>query len=71
MIILGAGAGFALEDVYVLTKSIAWAHEQNLTLQDGLEIFDRVRGPHYRALVSWSSLRMIDCTLMVLYSTRY
>ncbi|KAK4543550.1 hypothetical protein LTR36_005445 [Oleoguttula mirabilis] len=46
----GAGAGFALEDVYVLTRSIAWARRQSLTLQHGLSLFDRIRGPHYERL---------------------
>ncbi|RDL35181.1 Uncharacterized protein BP5553_07112 [Venustampulla echinocandica] len=45
-----AGAGFALEDVYVLARGIAWAHEQNLSLQEGIELFDQVRGPYYRKL---------------------
>ncbi|TVY20503.1 Salicylate hydroxylase [Lachnellula arida] len=46
----GSGAGFALEDVYVLTQSIRWAHENSLTLVDGLSLFNRVRGPHYKNL---------------------
>jgi salicylate hydroxylase len=50
---LGAGAGFALEDVYVLARGVASAHEQGLALQDGLELFDRVRGPYYQRLVSF------------------
>ncbi len=48
----GAGAGFALEDVFVLTSSIAWAYEHNLSLQDALSLLDEVRGPHYKRLVS-------------------
>jgi salicylate hydroxylase len=48
---IGAGASFALEDVYILTRGIGWAHEQSLTLQDGLKLFDQVRGPHYQRLV--------------------
>jgi salicylate hydroxylase len=51
---IGAGAGFALEDAYVLTRSILWADEQSLALRDGLELFDKVRGPHYRRLVGSS-----------------
>ncbi|TVY93395.1 Salicylate hydroxylase [Lachnellula willkommii] len=46
----GSGAGFALEDVYVLTQSIRWAHENSLTFVDGLSLFNRVRGPHYKNL---------------------
>ena len=49
---LGAGAAFALEDVYVLTRAVKWAHERGLPIQDGLELFDRVRAPHYAAMVS-------------------
>ncbi len=47
----GTGAGFALEDVYVLAKSVAWAYEQSMTLREGLDLFDKVRGPHYKNLV--------------------
>ncbi|GKZ85852.1 hypothetical protein AnigIFM56816_000697 [Aspergillus niger] len=46
----GAGAAFALEDVYVLTRAVKWAHERGLPIQDGLELFDRVRAPHYAAM---------------------
>ncbi|GLB23167.1 hypothetical protein AtubIFM61612_003754 [Aspergillus tubingensis] len=46
----GAGAGFALEDVYVLTRAVKWAHERGLPIQEGLELFDRVRAPHYAAM---------------------
>lgn len=48
---LGAGAAFALEDVYVLTRAVKWAHERGLPIQEGLELFDRVRAPHYAAMV--------------------
>ncbi|PWY82077.1 FAD/NAD(P)-binding domain-containing protein [Aspergillus heteromorphus CBS 117.55] len=43
----GAGAGFALEDVYVLTRAVKWAHDRGLPIGEGLELFDRVRAPHY------------------------
>ncbi|KAI2825435.1 hypothetical protein CBS147343_8980 [Aspergillus niger] len=46
----GAGAAFALEDVYVLTRAVKWAHERGLPIQEGLELFDRVRAPHYAAM---------------------
>jgi 2-polyprenyl-6-methoxyphenol hydroxylase-like FAD-dependent oxidoreductase len=52
MAILGSGAGFALEDVYALTQSVAWAYRHNLKLRDGLRLFDAVRGPYYKQLVS-------------------
>ncbi|PWY81758.1 monooxygenase [Aspergillus sclerotioniger CBS 115572] len=45
-----AGAGFALEDVYVLTRAVKWAHDRGLPISDGLELFDRVRAPHYAAM---------------------
>lgn len=48
---LGAGAAFALEDVFILTRAIAWAHERGLNLGDALQLFDGVRSPHYRRLV--------------------
>ncbi|KIW10691.1 hypothetical protein PV08_11655 [Exophiala spinifera] len=47
---VGAGAGFALEDVFVLSRSIAWAHDRHLGLGDALQLFDQVRSPHYRRL---------------------
>ncbi|EHY59865.1 hypothetical protein HRR90_008747 [Exophiala dermatitidis] len=46
----GAGAGFALEDVFVLTRAIDWAHARGLALADALKLFDEVRSPHYRSL---------------------
>lgn len=46
----GAGAGFALEDAYVLGGSIEWALSNNRTLTDALKLFDKVRSPHYGAL---------------------
>ncbi|KAH8432773.1 uncharacterized protein LDX57_010401 [Aspergillus melleus] len=46
----GAGVGFALEDVYVLTQAVKWAHERGHPVRDALEIYDRVRSPHYEAM---------------------
>ncbi|KAN0102110.1 FAD/NAD(P)-binding domain containing protein [Hyaloscypha variabilis] len=46
----GSGAGFALEDVYVLTRSVAWAHDQGRSLREALELLKKVRGPHYKRL---------------------
>ncbi|KAI1374391.1 FAD/NAD(P)-binding domain-containing protein [Hypoxylon crocopeplum] len=46
----GAGAGFALEDAYVLGGALWWAHAEGKPYSDGLELFDRVRSPHYAAL---------------------
>lgn len=48
----GAGAGFALEDVFVLTQSVKWAYERDLPVGQGLQLFDNVRSPHYERLVS-------------------
>ncbi|KAJ1712318.1 hypothetical protein CA14_007629 [Aspergillus flavus] len=44
----GAGAGFALEDVYVLARAVQWAHERDFPLSDALTLYDRVRSPHYK-----------------------
>lgn len=55
-IILGAGAGFALEDVYVLTRAVKWAHERRLPIHDGLEIFDKVRSPYYKDMVCFREI---------------
>ncbi|WYZ40925.1 hypothetical protein EsH8_IV_001266 [Colletotrichum jinshuiense] len=46
----GAGAGFALEDVYALTRSIDWAWREGKGLPSALELYDRIRSPHYRDL---------------------
>ncbi|KOC08448.1 putative zeaxanthin epoxidase [Aspergillus flavus AF70] len=47
----GAGAGFALEDVYVLARAVQWAHERDVPLSDALILYDRVRSPHYKDMV--------------------
>lgn len=46
----GAGAGFALEDVYALTRSIEWAWKSNKDLGVALELYDKIRSPHYQGL---------------------
>lgn len=46
----GAGAGFALEDAYVLAGAVEWAATEGRGLADGLRLFDGVRSPHYKAL---------------------
>lgn len=46
----GAGAGFALEDAYVLAKAIDWAWKSNKQLSEALQLFDEVRSPHYKDL---------------------
>lgn len=48
----GAGAGFALEDAYVLGGAIEWAVSAERPLADALKLFDDVRTPHYNALYS-------------------
>ncbi|KAK2047172.1 FAD/NAD(P)-binding domain-containing protein [Colletotrichum somersetense] len=46
----GAGAGFALEDVYALTRSVDWARRNAKGLRAALELYDQIRSPHYRDL---------------------
>ncbi|OBT66966.1 hypothetical protein VE03_04218 [Pseudogymnoascus sp. 23342-1-I1] len=46
----GSGAGFALEDVYTLTKALDWAWSRGRRLADALELFDSIRSPHYQRL---------------------
>ncbi|OJJ63585.1 hypothetical protein ASPSYDRAFT_38165 [Aspergillus sydowii CBS 593.65] len=46
----GAGAGFALEDSYVLSQAVAWAYERKHSISRGLDLYDRVRSPHYKAM---------------------
>ncbi|KAK7425339.1 hypothetical protein QQZ08_008236 [Neonectria magnoliae] len=52
----GAGAGFALEDVYALTKSVEWAWKGGKGVAAALELYDRIRSPHYGdlyAVLDW------------------
>ena len=46
----GDGAGFALEDAYVVAQSLLWAHQRKRSLPDALDLFDDVRSPHYKRL---------------------
>ncbi|KAF5536445.1 monooxygenase FAD-binding protein [Fusarium phyllophilum] len=46
----GSGAGFALEDVYALTRALEWAWSRDQKLDIALEIFDAIRSPHYERL---------------------
>ncbi|KAL2828474.1 hypothetical protein BDW59DRAFT_178843 [Aspergillus cavernicola] len=48
----GAGAGFALEDGYVLAQAIAWAHRRGHSISRGLDLYERVRSPHYKEMYS-------------------
>lgn len=46
----GAGAGFALEDGYVLYRTLEWAWRQEKELAAALKLFDEIRSPHYEGL---------------------
>ncbi|CAG9990486.1 unnamed protein product [Clonostachys byssicola] len=46
----GAGAGFALEDAYVLGQALQWSNDTHRELKHALQLFDQVRSPHYNAL---------------------
>ncbi|KAM5379674.1 hypothetical protein ACJZ2D_003868 [Fusarium nematophilum] len=46
----GAGAGFALEDVYALVKTLEWTWKRGKGLKVALELYDRIRSPHYGEL---------------------
>ncbi|KAL3468722.1 hypothetical protein BJX99DRAFT_242844 [Aspergillus californicus] len=46
----GAGAGFALEDSYVLARAISWSYERGNGIPCGLDLYDRVRSPHYKKM---------------------
>ncbi|TPX10398.1 uncharacterized protein E0L32_008617 [Thyridium curvatum] len=46
----GSGAGFALEDVFALTRVIQWAWMRGKQLVDALSLFDSIRSPHYGRL---------------------
>lgn len=43
----GCGAGFALEDVYTLAKTLEWAWQRDRYLFEALELFDSIRSAHY------------------------
>ncbi|KAL2796064.1 hypothetical protein BJX66DRAFT_350060 [Aspergillus keveii] len=60
----GNGAGFALEDSYVLARAVEWAYERGHDLNRGLDIYDRVRSPHYKAMYAiLDSFRKSDTEL--------
>ncbi|KAE8372491.1 FAD/NAD(P)-binding domain-containing protein [Aspergillus bertholletiae] len=44
----GAGAGFALEDAYVLAGAVQWAHDRDIPVSRALDLYDKVRSPHYK-----------------------
>ncbi|TDZ61840.1 2-heptyl-3-hydroxy-4(1H)-quinolone synthase [Colletotrichum trifolii] len=46
----GAGAGFALEDVYALTRSVDFTWRNGEGIAAGLKLYDEIRSPHYRDL---------------------
>lgn len=46
----GAGAGFALEDVYTLAQCLAWSQTRRRCLKDALYLYDSIRSPHYQRL---------------------
>ncbi|KAF4844777.1 2-heptyl-3-hydroxy-4(1H)-quinolone synthase [Colletotrichum siamense] len=46
----GAGAGFALEDVYALTRSLDFARANGDGLATALKLYNQIRSPHYRDL---------------------
>ncbi|KAI8243104.1 2-heptyl-3-hydroxy-4(1H)-quinolone synthase [Colletotrichum sp. SAR 10_96] len=46
----GAGAGFALEDVWALTRSLDFARTNGEGLAVALKLYDQIRSPHYRDL---------------------
>ncbi|KAJ4194396.1 hypothetical protein NW755_003152 [Fusarium falciforme] len=46
----GAGAGFALEDVYALSKTLEWAWKRGRGIKVALELYDKIRSPHYGEL---------------------
>ncbi|KAL4791726.1 monooxygenase [Aspergillus venezuelensis] len=45
-----AGAAFALEDSFVLSRAVAWVHERKHSMSRGLDLYERVRSPHYAAM---------------------
>ncbi|KAF7594634.1 hypothetical protein BBP40_008724 [Aspergillus hancockii] len=65
----GAGAGFALEDVYVLTQAVKWAYERGHPISDALKLYDQVRSPHYKDMYDiLDGFRKSDATIKGLSS---
>lgn len=46
----GAGAGFALEDVYTLARCLQWQHSRKRPLKEAMYMYDSIRSPHYQRL---------------------
>lgn len=46
----GAGAGFALEDAYVLTAVVEYARANPRALSFALRVYDQTRSPYYQLL---------------------
>ena len=61
----GAGAGFALEDVFALIKALDWAWSRGGNLwPDALDLFDSSRSPHYtRIYADLDTFTAIKATL--------
>jgi salicylate hydroxylase len=43
----GSGAAFALEDAWILARSIEYSRAVGADLSHALEIFDSIRSPYY------------------------
>lgn len=39
-----------MEDSYVLSQAVAWAYNQKHSISRALDLYDRVRSPHYKAM---------------------
>lgn len=46
----GSGAAFALEDGWILARSVEYARANGKGLDETLEIFDEIRSPYYRRM---------------------
>lgn len=48
----GSGAAFAFEDAYVLAQALVYTHSRDENISEALKLYDEVRSPHYKGLVS-------------------
>lgn len=47
---LGSGTAFAMEDGWLLARTIEYSHSTKGTLGTALEIFDKLRSPYYAGM---------------------
>jgi hypothetical protein len=58
--------------VYVLSQAVKWAVERGLPICDALDLYDKVRSPHYKdmvgAVVRYRSVLRINISSMTFWT---